>query len=168
MQAIDSSNINLKIKPQKRNSLALKVTPNGVEVLIPNHLDPEGRQVQTFIEAGLQKLTSPPTGLPTLTKDEIMALVDRWADQLGLAVERVQLRPMRQKWGSISTNGNLTLADDLLKLPPHLVEYVICHELLHLKVPHHNKLYYLLLGQHIPDWRHREQALSQWVLQFKA
>jgi hypothetical protein len=35
-------------------------------------------------------------------------------------------------------------------------------------VPHHNKLYYLLLGQHIPDWRRREQALSQWVLQFKA
>lgn len=61
----------------------------------------------------------------------------------------------------------LTLADDLLKLLPHLVEYVICHELLHLKVPHHNKFYYLLLGQHIPDWRHREQALSQWVLQFK-
>jgi predicted metal-dependent hydrolase len=69
---------------------------------------------------------------------------------------------------SQASSGTLTLADDLLKLPPHLVEYVICHELLHLKVPHHNKLYYLLLGQHIPDWRRREQALSQWVLQFKA
>ncbi len=167
MQARDSSNIDLKIKPQKRKSLALKVTPDGIEVLIPNHLDPEGRRVQTFIKAGLQKLTLPPAGGSTLTKDEIMALVDRWADQLGVAAERVQLRPMRQKWGSISTSGNLTLADDLLKLPPHLVEYVICHELLHLKVPHHNRLYYLLLGQHIPDWRHRAQALSHWLLPLK-
>jgi predicted metal-dependent hydrolase len=68
---------------------------------------------------------------------------------------------MRQKWGSISTAGTLTLADDLLNLPPRLVEYVICHELLHLKAPHHNRLFYLLLAQHIPDWRDREQKLGR-------
>lgn len=154
----------LSIKQQKRKSLAMKVTPNGVEVLIPHHLDPESERVQTFIDKGLQKLAPPPPVGDTLSKAEIIALVYEWADTLGVTVNRVQLRRMRQKWGSISTAGTLTLAGDLLKLPRALVEYVICHELLHLKVPHHNRLYYLLLAQHIPDWQKREQMLARWVL----
>jgi predicted metal-dependent hydrolase len=142
----------------------MKVTPNGVEVLIPQGLNPESEQVQTFIDEGLQKLTPPDPVEDALSREEIIALVQEWVDRLGVSVSRVQLRPMRQKWGSISTLGTLTLADDLLSLPQHLVEYVICHELLHLKVPHHNRLYYLLLGQHILDWRKREQALGRWVM----
>ncbi len=154
----------VKIKPQKRKSLAIKVTPNGVEVLIPHQLDPDSERVQSFIDEGLQKLTPPAPAAETLTKAQIVALVGRLAGELGVTVSRVQLRRMRRKWGSISTAGTLTLADDLLKLPGHLVEYVICHELLHLKIPHHNRLYYLLLDQHLPDWRKREQELGRWVV----
>ena len=99
-----------------------------------------------------------------LSKSDILALVEQWAARLAVTVKRVQLRRMRRKWGSISTAGTLTLADDLLRLPAPLVEYVICHELLHLRVPQHNRLYYLLLEQHIPDWRQRERGLARWVL----
>ncbi len=158
--------MNLKIKAQQRKSLAMKVTPNGIEVLIPNQLPPDSQRVQAFIEAGLQKMT-PPTQLPAserLDKEDILALVEVWAGRLGVRVERVQLQPMRQKWGSISTAGNLTLAGDLTRLSQKLVEYVICHELLHLRAPAHNKLYYLLLSRYIPDWWEREQELGQWVL----
>jgi len=68
---------------------------------------------------------------------------------------------MRNKWGSVSTAGNLTLAGDLLNLPRRLAEYVVCHELLHLRVPGHNRLYRLLLGHYIPDWRERERELGR-------
>jgi len=99
-----------------------------------------------------------------LSREDLLALVETWAGQLGVQVKRVQLRAMRNKWGSISTVGTLTLASDLLDLPRRLVEYVICHELLHLKMPTHNRVYRLLLSQHIPDWREREQELGRWVL----
>jgi predicted metal-dependent hydrolase len=79
-------------------------------------------------------------------------------------VKRVQLRAMRNKWGSISTAGTLTLASDLLDMPRRLVEYVICHELLHLKVPTHNRVYRLLLSSYIPGWREREQELGRRAL----
>ena len=154
----------LKIKPQNRQSLALKVTPNGLELLLPLHLDPASDRVQAFVDTGLQKLVPPPVPETTLTKAELMALVAQWADRLSVTLSRVQVRPMRQKWGSISTVGTLTLATDLLHLPLPLVEYVICHELLHLKVPYHNKLYYLLLTQHMPTWQQRAQELGRWVL----
>jgi predicted metal-dependent hydrolase len=157
---------NVQIRQQPRKSLAMKVTPGGVQVLIPQSLAVDSPEVQTFIEGGLRQLALPEPVPSTerLSKEDVLALVEDWAGRLGVQVKRVQLRAMRNKWGSISTAGTLTLASDLLGMPRWLVEYVICHELLHLKVPTHNRLYRLLLTRHIRDWRHREQELGRWVL----
>jgi len=156
----------VQIRRQSRKSLALKVTPGGVVALIPQGLAADSATVQDFIEEGLRKLTPPqpaPVGDP-LSKEDVLALAETWAKRLGVRVQRVQLRAMRNKWGSISTAGNLTLASDLVNLPRHLVEYVICHELLHLTVPAHNGVYHLLLSRYIPNWREREQELGRWML----
>ena len=144
----------------------MRVTPAGVVVSIPDYLDAGSPEVEAFIRAGLAKL-SPPEPMPALERldrEGVLALVAEWAESLGVRVERVQLRAMRSKWGSVSTRGTLTLADDLLRLPRRLVEYVVCHELLHRQVPKHNATYRLLLTRHLPNWRERERELGQWVL----
>jgi len=157
----------VKILPQKRKSLALKVTPAGVEVLIPQHLEPASPEVETFVAESLQNLAPSPPVPPAerLDRQQLVALVDQWAGRLGVDMDmgRVQIQPMGAKWGSISTAGNLTLARDVLQLPRPLVDYIICHELLHLQVPHHNRLYRLVLSRYIPDWRERERELGRWV-----
>jgi predicted metal-dependent hydrolase len=159
-------NSEVRIRKEKRKSLAIKVTPDGVQVLIPQELAAESPQVQDFIRRGLGELVLPALVPATerLDKSALLALVEEWTERLGVQVKRVQLRAMRSKWGSVSTAGNLTLARDLVKLPRRLVEYVICHELLHLRVPTHNRLHRLLLSRHIPDWRDREQELGRWAL----
>jgi predicted metal-dependent hydrolase len=156
----------VQIRPQMRKSLALKITPGGVQVLVPQGLTADSPQVQEFIRRGLPKL-APPAPAPAeeqLDREGLLELVEEWVERLGVPVRRVQLRAMRRKWGSISTAGNLTLASDLVALPRKLVEYVVCHELLHLRVAGHNRLYRLLLGRHFPDWREREQELGHWGL----
>jgi len=156
----------VQIRPQARKSLAMKVTPGGVQVLIPQELPADSPRVQDFIRHGLSQL-APPAPVPAtarLDKGALLALVGEWAERLGVRVKRVQVRAMRHKWGSVSTAGNLTLARDLVRLPWRLAEYVVCHELLHLRVPTHNRLYRLLLSRHIPDWREREEELGRWVL----
>jgi len=157
---------NIRVTQQPRQSLAMKVTPKGVQVLIPQALAADSPEVQTFIEQGLGKLAPPEplSAAERLSKEDVLALVETWAGRLGVQVKRVQLRAMRNKWGSISTAGTLTLASDLLDMPRRLVEYVICHELLHLRVPTHTRVYRLLLSQHIPDWRERERELGRWAL----
>jgi hypothetical protein len=127
-------NAPIRVKRQRRNSMAMKITPAGVLVLIPDHLQPDSPQVQAFIRAGLDRLEPPPPVPPSqrLDRDALLALVAAWAERLGVHVQRVQLRPMRAKWGSMSTRGTLTLAADLVHLPRRLAEYVACHELLHL------------------------------------
>lgn len=64
---------------------------------------------------------------------------------------------MTRKWGSCSTGGVVTLAEDLAAEEQNFQDYVIVHELLHLRVPNHGKLFKALLTVHVPNWRDHYQ-----------
>ena len=155
----------VQYRHQQRQSLAMKVTPDGVMVLLPRGLDADSPQVRAFVQAGLQKLPEPQLVPPNerLTPAEVHALVADWSERIGVTVRRVQVRAMRRKWASCSSRGTLTLSADLLRLPRDLVEYVVCHELVHLRVPEHGKGWQALMGIYLPDWRERERRLAGWV-----
>ena len=72
----------------------------------------------------------------------------------------VGVRRMKRRWGSCSTNGNISLNSELMKKDPALVDYVIIHELCHLVHHNHGKEYYVLLESIIPDYRERRRLLS--------
>jgi predicted metal-dependent hydrolase len=74
-------------------------------------------------------------------KDEFKARVREWAVKLDVNVTSIYIRPMRRKWASCSTAGNLNFNDELLNLDRDLGDYVIVHELLHFSVPNHGKLW---------------------------
>ena len=75
---------------------------------------------------------------------------------------------MTRKWGSCSTAGIVTLAIDLADREPGFRDFVIVHELLHLRVPNHGKLFKALMTLHVPGWRKydlsRRRRSSQTVL----
>jgi predicted metal-dependent hydrolase len=60
---------------------------------------------------------------------------------------------MTRKWGSCSTAGTITLAEDLAEQEPGFQDFVIVHELLHLRVPTHGRLFKALMTAHVPAWR---------------
>jgi hypothetical protein len=155
------------IRRQARHSLALRVTPEGLVALIPRDLDPHDEMVRDFIERGIERLSAPEPPSAPRTPAHLHELIAMWAVRLDVKVRRIQLRDMRTKWASYSSQGNLTLHRDLLRLPRALVDYVLCHELLHGKVPNHNLGWELLMGMHIPDWRQRERRLAAWMLRHR-
>jgi hypothetical protein len=59
---------------------------------------------------------------------------------------------MRSKWASCSTAGTITLSDDLLREDPAFQEIVIVHELLHLLVPNHGRVFKALMRAYVPNW----------------
>ena len=153
----------VRIQHERRKTLALKSTPKGVVALIPNGLAEDSLRVKQFIATGLSKLeTSKVSETFEVLPDELRDRVDMWAERLGVQVRRVQIRAMRNKWASCSSNGTLTLNADVLRLPLDLVDYVLCHDLLHLRVPDHGKGFRVLMGCYLPDWRKREMALAGW------
>jgi predicted metal-dependent hydrolase len=79
--------------------------------------------------------------------------VDAWVVKLRVMPRAVRVQRMTRKWGSCSTAGTITLAIDLDDESARFQDFVIVHELLHLKVPNHSKLFKALLGAHVPQWR---------------
>jgi len=65
---------------------------------------------------------------------------------------------MTRKWGSCSTGGIITLAYDLTDQPPGFQDFVIAHELLHLRVPNHGKLFKALMSAYVPGWQRHNLA----------
>jgi len=73
---------------------------------------------------------------------------------------------MTTKWGSCSQAGTITLASDLDDRDAAFQNFVIVHELLHLKVQNHGRLFKALMTAHVPDWRsldltRRERRLAK-------
>lgn len=84
--------------------------------------------------------------------------VSDWAGRVRVKPKRVNLQPMTKKWASCSTKGYVTFNAELLDESREFGEYVILHELLHLQVPNHGKLFKSLLTAHMPDWKIRERT----------
>lgn len=72
----------------------------------------------------------------------------------------LKIRKMKARWGSLSTNGRLTLNLDLIKAPKECIEYVVIHELCHLSHRQHDSDFYKLLDRCLPDWVQRKHKLE--------
>ena len=91
--------------------------------------------------------------------------VDRWlscGELSGIKIPELKVRKMRARWGScnhIKRSINLNL--HLMERSPACVEYVILHELCHLKHPNHSKKFYGMVTKLMPDWKERKKRLEQ-------
>lgn len=73
------------------------------------------------------------------------------------------IRTMKRRWGSCSNKGIITLSTELIKLSDMFIEYVIIHELCHLKHHNHGSGYYNLLSELYPDWRRVRKEMRRYI-----
>ena|SRR6185312_14970914 len=78
---------------------------------------------------------------PVLDKASFLLEVEDWAKRIHARGFRVRVQPMKRKWASCSSRRNLTFSTELLAQKRSFRDYVIVHELLHLKVANHGKLF---------------------------
>lgn len=97
-------------------------------------------------------MTDAPARVPLeelIPADLLKAEVRAWAARIAVQVREIHIRPMTRKWASCSTSGRLTFDAALLAEPSELRAEVIVHELLHLKVGNHGKLFRSLVRAYL-------------------
>jgi predicted metal-dependent hydrolase len=63
---------------------------------------------------------------------------------------------MTRKWGSCSLSGTISLAEDLALQPTGFQDFVVVHELLHMRIPNHGRVFKALMTAHVPEWRRHD------------
>lgn len=92
---------------------------------------------------------SPDTTAASISSEAFRAEVLAWAARIGVEVREIHLRPMKRKWASCSRRGRLTFSTDLLEQPSAFRAEVIVHELVHLRVPNHGRLFKVLVKSYL-------------------
>ena len=92
-----------------------------------------------------------------LTADQVLTRkAMAWATKIRVNPLRVVIAELPKKWGSCAPDGVVTLAQDLVDMPEEFQDYVVVHELLHLRYRSHGKAFTAMMTALVPGWRELE------------
>lgn len=132
--------------------LELHTSDGGVSVRYADRVvratDPAG--VRTAVEQDLR----------SLAKQELPPRLLALAAEHGLAVRKITIRNQRSRWGSCSRVGAIALNFRLVQMPPSVRDYVLVHELMHLKQQNHGPRFWALVERACPGYREAERWLK--------
>lgn len=153
-----------------RKTIAIEISYKGIVVRAPQktsdgEIEAFIKKKEKWIERTLQKLESRNSvGNDVLTSAEINELAERalafipqrvnyYATLFGVDYGRITIRNQRTRWGSCSSNGNLSFNCLLMLLPDEIIDSVVAHELCHRKHMNHSKAFYDELTKVFPNYQ---------------
>jgi predicted metal-dependent hydrolase len=74
-------------------------------------------------------------------------------------VKQIIVKYLRNRWGSLAKTGIINLNVNLIKAPEDVIDYIILHELCHLKIMEHSHYYWDLVRKYVPDYQDKEDWL---------
>ena len=157
----------------RRRSVAMQISPQGELIvraplrLPAREIDRLVREKADLIEAHRrrwqerQALRPPePTeaerkALIARAKAELPPLLERYAARMGVRPRGMRVTSARTRWGSCSSKGTVCFSWRLMRMPEEFVEYVVVHELAHLREMNHGPRFWAVVASVLPDWRAR-------------
>ncbi len=131
-------------------SKAIEYEPGVLQLAMPNHNDQTlvARKVVQWYKK--QALT------------DFARRLEIFSTKLGVALPTLLLSNAKTRWGSCNSKKEVRLNWRLLQAPPHIVNYVICHELAHLKEMNHSARFWAVVASIYPDYKSAEKELKSW------
>jgi predicted metal-dependent hydrolase len=137
IQSVGNSNV--QVKGKKR-----------IELTVQSDMSEDAKQelMKEFYRAQLKKV--------------LVKMIDDWSNKMNVSPEKWQVKAMKTKWGSCNTAKKSLLFNlELAKKPKSCIEYIVVHELVHLKERLHNDRFVYLMDMHIPKWREHKVELNK-------
>ena len=133
---------------------------NGViQIFIPERVNHEQPKVQEFIKNTLIDV------MRWEAKVYLPKRLKELADKHGFKYENVSIKNASTRWGSCSSVNNINLNLHLMRVPEHLIDYVLLHELTHTVVKNHGDKFWLLLEQCYPNARKADKEMNNYRTQ---
>ena len=86
-----------------------------------------------------------------------------WKREMGVKISHLSIKKMTSRWGSCNPKkGYINLNLSLIKMPRGVIEYVALHEMIHFFHYNHDKKFYAMMSEKMPDWQSRERELRGW------
>lgn len=120
-------------------------------VLSYSHYDP--KVFQKHIDAFYKKET----------QAYIPALLQSWAARMNLDYQKVSFRKTKRQWGSCSGTNHISINTMIMKLPLDVIEYIVVHELVHIKHKHHQKAFWDDLAKYLPHYKKQVMTLKEFT-----
>jgi predicted metal-dependent hydrolase len=129
----------LKIRPEDLSKIKVTIRNGIILVCYPLQIEVKHERIQKAVRMGIERawLREAQVYLPER--------VEFYARKFQLNYSRVRIKNTKTRWGSCSYQNNINLTLHLMRLPEHLIDYVILHELAHTVVKNHGKQFWLLL-----------------------
>ncbi len=162
------------IRRSVRKTIALEIREGELYLRIPDRL--QESEIQAFLQKHIRwirkRMVSHTLPLPdTFTEEEKQRLKQQageilkaraayFARLMGVKYNRIFIKEQKTVWGSCSTKGNLNFNWKLIFTGPDQLEYVVVHELAHLKQMNHSPAFWREVEAVLPDYRERRKKLK--------
>ena len=98
----------------------------------------------------------------TAARELVSTLAQEQGERIGVEYRRIRIGGQRTLWGSCSPRGTLSFNWRLVLAPLEVLDYVVVHELCHLRVPNHSRRFWALVERHRPHWRRQRDWLREY------
>jgi predicted metal-dependent hydrolase len=153
-------NHNLCLAKHAKNTIRSVVIDDKIIVWYPDHADVADPRIQRAIRKAVQEAWR------IEAKKFLPERVKQLSDQFNFEFNSLTVKNAKTRWGSCSHSNNINLNLQLMRLPDHLIDYVILHELNHTVHKNHQKAYWKALENIIPDAKRLDKELNKYHLQY--
>lgn len=125
-----------------------RINLNEIKIEVPDLDSPESRKYIENVLVGIYRYEA---------KQLLPPRVSELAHKHGFRYNKISIRNNKRNWGSCSSNNNISLNLQMMKLPDHLIDYILLHELVHTEIKNHGPGFWRKLDE-ITNNRAREMA----------
>ena len=178
-QLLSLKAMEIKVIRSNRKTMTLQINKD-LEIILRAPYKAKKSEIEKFIssneawiEKSYKKMQDRVSRMPVYSDDEeeinrlkaeaervICPMVDYYAEKLGLYPERIGFTKAKTRFGSCSGKNRISFSCYLMLYDERAIEYVVVHELCHIKHKNHGKEFYNLIGSVMPDYKEREKLLK--------
>ena len=138
---IDVPCFHLHLEQGKLPHFMVRTTEKGITILCPPDVDFSQKSIQELLRSAIIR------ALKKSAQAYLPPLLNELAEHYGFKYKKVKITGSKSRWGSCSATGNINLSCYLMLLPPHLMDYVLLHELTHTREMNHGPKFWDILDE---------------------